>query len=260
MALSRPFRPTLLTEHRIQMGFPAITTTLATGGQFLLLCKSVGPSNGAPVSSTSDEPGFWYSPCAHDYAGDQIFCYYFSDISNYNAILPVGTHTIVAFISSSDDPYAAFSTSWTVTVTGVGPVTTSTNIAASTQSPSYGDLVVLTATVTPTGVSVPTGIVNFFDGTTVIGGGLLHSGWPQHVADPNYSPLSDTRFNVQNGVLQYTAAGGVVTSGNLTVTNATSTTNTVSHEYSLGFSLEAKIGFQFIANLGTTLLSSNTTT
>ena len=48
-------------------------------------------------------------------------CDFYYDESGYSGVLSVGTHTVTANIPSSQDPYAAFSTTWTVTVTAPPP-------------------------------------------------------------------------------------------------------------------------------------------
>lgn len=132
--------------------------------------------DGVGVSSTFDGLDDNNYDCAEDDDGHAMYCDSYYDESMYSAILPVGTHTIVAFINASDDPNAAFQTTWTVTVTGAGPLSTTTAVTASTQNATYGSPIILTATVTPSGPSTPSGLVNFYEGTTMIGGGALYGG------------------------------------------------------------------------------------
>jgi RHS repeat-associated protein len=46
------------------------------------------------------------------------YCSSYWDESGYTAVLPVGSHTITASISTAQDQFAAFTTTWTVLVTG----------------------------------------------------------------------------------------------------------------------------------------------
>lgn len=82
------------------------------------------------------------------------------------ANLDPGTHTVTATYSGDVHflPGAA-----TITQT-VGKVSTTTALMASTSSPTYGDPVTLTATVTPgsTALGAPTGTVAFVDGSTTL--------------------------------------------------------------------------------------------
>lgn len=132
--------------------------------------------DGSTVASSSDQVDYQDYDCAVDDSGHAMSCSNAYDESTYSSLLTVGTHTVQASISSSDDSYAAFSTTWNITVTGTGPVPTSTEVSASTTSASYGTPVAITATVTSSGVHTPTGAVNFYDGTTVIAGGTLYGG------------------------------------------------------------------------------------
>ena len=100
--------------------------------------------------------------------------------------LPVGTSSITASYGG-DNNYAA-STSPAVTVTTT-QATTTTAVSFSPASPVLGQSVTLTATITPESIGpvAPTGTVEFFDGSTLLGSGdrIERYGHPQHDrADP----------------------------------------------------------------------------
>jgi hypothetical protein len=80
--------------------------------------------------------------------------------------LEPGSHAVTA-LYSGDTHFAPGSASLTQDVAKVG---TSTALAVSPASPTYGDTVVLTATVTPAQANhgAPTGTVTFRDGSTVL--------------------------------------------------------------------------------------------
>ncbi|MBW8752183.1 MAG: Ig-like domain repeat protein [Propionibacteriales bacterium] len=80
--------------------------------------------------------------------------------------LEPGSHTVTA-LYSGDVHFLPESASLTQ---GVAKVTTATTLAVSSTSPTYGDPVTLTATVTPgtTALGTPTGTVTFRDGTTTL--------------------------------------------------------------------------------------------
>ncbi|MDB5330308.1 MAG: hypothetical protein JWP03_1459 [Phycisphaerales bacterium] len=88
--------------------------------------------------------------------------------------MTVASHTITA-VYSSDATYAA-STSPTLTQV-VSQASTTTAISSSDTSAVWGQSVTLTATVAPVAPStgVPTGTVNFMDGTTQLGASTLNA-------------------------------------------------------------------------------------
>ncbi|OWK44010.1 Ig-like domain repeat protein [Fimbriiglobus ruber] len=89
--------------------------------------------------------------------------------------LAVGSHSITAVYS--DDTNFTASTSAAVTET-VNPANTTTTLAASTNTATYGQAVTLTATVAAVapGAGMPTGTVTFKDGSTTLGTGTLSGG------------------------------------------------------------------------------------
>ena len=101
------------------------------------------------------------------------------------AILNAGTQTLLATFTPADtDDYGVVTVSVPITV---NQTTTSTTLAASINPSLYSTPVTLTATVTPGG-GTATGTVNFLDGSTLIGSGVLNGG----VATLKISTLSAT--------------------------------------------------------------------
>jgi sugar lactone lactonase YvrE len=89
------------------------------------------------------------------------------------ATLTAGTHTLTTDYSGDTNYVARTSINYTQTVTKVAGART---VALSRTSSTYGDAVTITATVAKVGAGViPTGTVNFRDGTIVIGIGTLDS-------------------------------------------------------------------------------------
>ncbi len=86
--------------------------------------------------------------------------------------LPVGTNSITA--EYLGDPNYAASTSKAVSVT-ITQATTTTAVSFSPAEPVLGQSATLTATLTPaaTGPASPTGTVEFFDGSTLLGSGTV---------------------------------------------------------------------------------------
>jgi hypothetical protein len=86
--------------------------------------------------------------------------------------LAVGYHAITA--QYLGDPNDAGSTS--ATQTQVVQYSTATALGSSPSPSTYGQAVTFTATVSPTsGTGTPTGTVEFFDGTTLLGSGTLNA-------------------------------------------------------------------------------------
>ncbi len=86
--------------------------------------------------------------------------------------LPVGTNSITA--QYSGDTNFTSSTSPAVSVT-VSQIVTTTSVTFSPTSPTVGSTVTFTATITPasTGTAAPSGMVQFLNGTTVLGTGTI---------------------------------------------------------------------------------------
>ena len=90
--------------------------------------------------------------------------------------LPTGDNSITA--QYSGDTNFDASTSPAVTVTVAATATSTTTLTFSPSAPVYGQTVTLTATVAPVSplTGTPTGTVEFFNGTTLLGTGTLTSG------------------------------------------------------------------------------------
>jgi subtilase family serine protease len=87
--------------------------------------------------------------------------------------LPFGANPITVSFQGNADYTTSTSA---VTIVNVGPPTTTTTLAASPSSPTFGNPVSLTATVLATGVAVPSGAVTFFNGGLSIGVGIVSNG------------------------------------------------------------------------------------
>jgi len=87
--------------------------------------------------------------------------------------LPAGTDQITAIYSGDVNRVGSTSAVFTQTV---GKASTTTQVTASPTTINSGQQVTLTATVTPTPTSTPTGTVVFTDGTTTLGSVVLTSG------------------------------------------------------------------------------------
>ena len=89
-----------------------------------------------------------------------------------SARAPVGTSSITATYSGDNNYATSTSAADTVTTT---PSTTTTAASFSPASPVLGQDVTLTANITPeaTGTAAPTGTVEFFDGSTLLGDGTV---------------------------------------------------------------------------------------
>ncbi len=89
------------------------------------------------------------------------------------SLLPVGSNSITA--TYVGDTNYATSTSTPATVVAVAQGTTTTAVTFSPTLPVYGQVVTLTATMTPgaSGSASPTGTVDFFNGSTLLGSGTV---------------------------------------------------------------------------------------
>jgi autotransporter-associated beta strand protein len=148
-----------------------------------------------------------------------------------------GTHTITASYVPGTDPNFLTSTSASFPFV-VGPSQTLTTVtSAAPTSPSvFGTAVKFTATVAPTvGAFEPTGTVNFFDGTTLLGSGTLGD-----VSGTATATISTTATQLKGGIHAITATyvpvGGDLnfvgsTSGAFDYTvSAAATTTTITQE------------------------------
>ena len=92
-----------------------------------------------------------------------------------SAGLAVATHSLVAVYNGSGSDASSTSSKLTF---AVGPAATSTTLADSASTLAPGQLVTLTATITPIapGAGAPTGMVVFHDGSSVIGTALVSAG------------------------------------------------------------------------------------
>jgi uncharacterized protein YjdB len=139
--------------------------------------------------------------------------------------LSVGSHSISA--TYSGDSNCKSSTSAVVTQTvNSNPIGTTTALAASPNPSTYGQSVLLTATVTPaSGTGTPAGTVTFLDGATALGSSTIAGG----AATLSVSNLSVGAHSIKaqyNGSSTYSSASAVVTQ---TINKASTTTTLTSN-------------------------------
>jgi large repetitive protein len=85
--------------------------------------------------------------------------------------LGVGSHIITAVYNDDADDFSSTSAAYTLTVNAS---TTTTTLSASANPAIAGTSVTFTAKVTSSGGNVPTGPVNFYNGSTLLGSGTLN--------------------------------------------------------------------------------------
>lgn len=78
--------------------------------------------DGVAASSSYDTVDSNASACGVDDSGHEMDCYDYWDESGFYSVLPTGDHVVTASISTSQDPYAAFSTTWIVHVVKAVPL------------------------------------------------------------------------------------------------------------------------------------------
>jgi trimeric autotransporter adhesin len=134
------------------------------------------------------------------------------DVASYStSALPVGTNSITA--KYVGDTNYATSTSTPATVVTVAQGTTTTTVSFSPTLPVYGQVVTLTATITPgaSGSASPTGTVDFFNGSTLIGTGTLSN---------NVATLNTTALPVGSTAVTAQYLGDSNYSGSTSAVNA----------------------------------------
>jgi hypothetical protein len=133
-----------------------------------------------------------------------------SGVASYSSsAFVVGPHSLSAsYLGDSNNLAATGGATLTVNASGTPAI----GLTASTNSITYGEAVIFTATVTAGGVT-PTGTVTFLDGTTQLGQGTLnpsgtaslltttlavgtHSITASYGGDSNYSPVTSTAVSV----------------------------------------------------------------
>ena len=144
--------------------------------------------------------------------------------------LSPGVHTITASYSGDSNFAASTSNGWTETVNGTstGAGATTTQLGSSADPSLFGQNVVFNATVTSNS-GTPTGTVNFFDGSNLIGSGALSGGLATfttanlsvgtHTISATY--VGNSSFGTSNGSLP----GGQTVNPAQTTTTLTSKPN-----------------------------------
>ena len=125
--------------------------------------------------------------------------------------LPVGTLTITAQYSGSPQ-YNASSSTFTHTV---NPAATTTTVASSANPAVYGQAVTFTAIVAPVapGAGIPTGTVEFYLGSTLLGSGTLDAtGSASYTTTVGQLPVGSGLTITANylGSTNYTASSGTL--------------------------------------------------
>ena len=161
-------------EQRITVGLVQTATTLtapvtATAGQTIVLAaKITALSPGFPIGSVTFMEGNTVVGTARvDGRGD----------ARLSTTLTAGIHVIRAVYSGCSTCDGSTSTAVSVTVAGsVVQVATTATLSLSVASPVHGQSQILRAKVTATaGQAVPTGVVNFYDGTKLLGSATVDS-------------------------------------------------------------------------------------
>jgi trimeric autotransporter adhesin len=148
-----------------------------------------------------------------------------NDVATFTTTtLPVGTSSITATYVG-DSKYLG-STSTPATVVTVSQQTTTTTVTFSPALPVSEQVVTLTATITPsaTGAVTPTGTVDFFNGSTLLGTGTVSN---------NVASLNTTGLTVGNNALTAQYLGDANYAGSTSAVNSmavvlAATTTTVS--------------------------------
>ena len=133
--------------------------------------------------------------------------------------LAAGTHSITAFYSGDSNFNASTSSTLSQKVTAIG-TTTSLSIPQNAVTP--GQTVTLTAVVASSGTGVPSGTVNFYDGSTVIGSGSLTT-----VNGQQQATFSTSSLAVGNRYLSAQYSGNSTFSGSTSATLVEFVGNTV---------------------------------
>ena len=139
--------------------------------------------------------------------------------------LPGGANQTITANYSGDANFNPGSGTFSQTVVGLG---TTTGVTSSSNPSVFGQPVTFTATVTPTspGGAIPSGTVEFFVGSTMIGTGVLNSsGVAIYTATPGQLPLGPSTITANYlGDSNYATSSGTV---DQTVTVASTTTKLV---------------------------------
>jgi hypothetical protein len=132
--------------------------------------------------------------------------------------LPVGANAITATYSGNSTFAGSTSSTLTETVAGSGLTSTTTQITASPNPAIAGQQVTFTATVSPAPTGTPAGTVSFYNGTTLLGTGMVNSAGVATFATSNLAAGNATITAVYSGNAGF--ATSTSTPLNLTVANA----------------------------------------
>ncbi len=158
-----------LLENRLFLSAAATTTTLIPSanpivvGQLVALTATVTSGSGTPTGTVTFMDGTNLIGTATVSSGQAV---------GFTSALEIGTDSITAIYGGTSSFATSTSSAVNETVSPLpgGNLTTTTTLTASANPLAAGQLVALTATVNaPVGFPTPTGIVSFFDGSTLIG-------------------------------------------------------------------------------------------
>ncbi|HET6929294.1 MAG TPA: Ig-like domain repeat protein [Candidatus Acidoferrum sp.] len=134
----------------------------ATSGQQVTLTATVSPTpTGSPTGTVSFYNGSTLLGTATVNASGVA--------TMTTSSLPVGTNSLSATYSGNTNFATSTSSTLTENVTGAALTATTTILVASPNPATSGQQVTLTATVSPTPTGSPTGTVNFYNGSTLLG-------------------------------------------------------------------------------------------
>jgi len=154
--------------------------------------------------------------------------------------LAIGNHTITAaFQANTSFAASAGTVSQVITTSAITPAATTTTVTTSGSPATAGTNITFTATVT-TASGIPSGVVNFSDGTTPLGQGTLNSSGVATFSTSTLTAGTHTITATFQANTSFAASAGTVTQ----VITAASTGS---------FTISASPATQFIRGAGSTL-------
>ena len=221
------------------------STTSATPGQSVTLTATVSSSSGTPTGSVNF------------FSGSTLLGNSALNSSGVATLavttLPVGADSVMASYAAAGNFVASSSAAVIITVTGFS---TTTTLTASPTSVNQGSNVTLTATVTSSNGTTPSGSVEFLNGASSIGTATLNS---NGVATLNTTALPAGTDSI---TAQFAASGdfGASTSSAVTVTVAATgppPTPTVTAAINSSTTYQTIVGFGGAEAFETNLLTGN---
>jgi Bacterial Ig-like domain (group 3)/Domain of unknown function (DUF4214) len=215
----------------ISSGSTLLTVNSATAATTTVVSSTLNPSSlNQPVTFTATVTSFAGTPTGSvvfEDGGTNLGTTFLNGAGQASvnvSTLTVGTHTITAVYQATAN-FATSSGSTQQTVNGSASAVTTTTVTGTPNPSTVNQLVMLTATVTsPSGI--PTGIVDFSDGTNDLGTRTLNGAGQANFAVSNLTAGTHTitvtydgapNFQVSSGTTQLTVTGGAVATTNTTV-------------------------------------------